>query len=68
MLRHPEAASLRPSCCRGVHCGAELYRAARERFAKVAAPGFSFKLRLQEFLLWTKMVEQLPSVLKWNHR
>jgi hypothetical protein len=36
----------------------------REGFAKVAEQCLSFKLRLQEFLLWTKMVEQLPSPLK----
>src|ERR1700686_3711075 len=30
----------------------------REGFAKVAEQCFSFKLRLQEFLFWTKMVEQ----------
>jgi hypothetical protein len=55
---------LRPSRCRGVFCGQELYRKARGGFAKVAEQCFSLKLRLQEFLLWTKMVEQLPSLLE----
>jgi hypothetical protein len=40
------------------------YRKTHVGFAKVAAQWFSFKLRLQEFLLWTKMVEQLPSLLE----
>jgi hypothetical protein len=51
------------------HEGSGIRRSAsgfrvREGFAKVAEQCFSFKLRLQEFLLWTKMVEQLPSLLK----
>ena len=51
------------------HEGSGIRRSAsglqvREGFAKVAEHSFSFKLRLQEFLLSTKMVEQVPSLLK----
>jgi hypothetical protein len=60
----PENQKERPGRCRGVLCGQELYRKTHVGFAKVAAQWFSFKLRLQEFLLWTKMVEQLPSLLE----